>query len=159
MVLDRAHTFISRRDFYCCSGRMTLQQERKGAQPQCDLRYSCCLKSRENFTTAYSTALQARTCPLKYRSNAESFQFTRSWQLEWQVLYRSRACLNHSMQRGDDHIRSHTMPFFVITSNSCSIRLQNGGKPDSPEEVDPVKRYIRSARDLATTSATDTINT
>ena len=50
----------------------------------------------------------------------------------------------------------------VVTSIFLCNHLeffQNGGKPDSPEEVDPVKRYIRSARDLATTSATDTINT
>ena len=50
----------------------------------------------------------------------------------------------------------------AVTPNTVFTRLQylqNGGKPDSPEEVDPVKRYIRNSRDLATTSATDTINT
>lgn len=38
-------------------------------------------------------------------------------------------------------------------------RFRTVAKPDIPEEVDLVKRYIRSARDLATTSTADTINT
>ncbi|CAM9166878.1 unnamed protein product, partial [Laminaria digitata] len=37
--------------------------------------------------------------------------------------------------------------------------IQNGGKPDSPEEEDPVKRYIRTTRDLSRMVFTDTINT
>ncbi|CAM9093034.1 unnamed protein product [Laminaria digitata] len=37
--------------------------------------------------------------------------------------------------------------------------IQNGGKPDSDEEVDPVKRYIRNSRDLSRLVATDTVNT
>ena len=36
---------------------------------------------------------------------------------------------------------------------------QNGGKPDSPEEEDSVKRYIRNSRDLSRLVVTDTINT
>ncbi|CAM9093102.1 unnamed protein product [Laminaria digitata] len=37
--------------------------------------------------------------------------------------------------------------------------IQNGGKPDSKEEEDDVKRYIRNARDLSRLVVTDTINT
>ena len=55
-------------------------------------------------------------------------------------------------------------PSFVraVTSNALSIHshlIQNGGKPDAPEEEDPVKRYIRNSRDLSRTVVTDTINT
>ncbi|CAN0357337.1 unnamed protein product, partial [Scytosiphon promiscuus] len=39
------------------------------------------------------------------------------------------------------------------------VFVQNGGTPDSPEEVDPVKRYIRNARDLSRLVFTDTIYT
>ncbi|CAM9447778.1 unnamed protein product [Laminaria digitata] len=37
--------------------------------------------------------------------------------------------------------------------------IQNGGRPASPEEVDPVKRYIRNSRDLSTLVAADIIKT
>ena len=52
--------------------------------------------------------------------------------------------------------------FRALISKPFSTRshvLQNGGKPDSPEEEDPVKRYIRTTRDLSRLVATDTINT
>lgn len=49
----------------------------------------------------------------------------------------------------------------AVTSKGsiCLLYTQNGGKPDSPEEEDPVKRYIRNSRDLSRTVVTDTINT
>lgn len=43
----------------------------------------------------------------------------------------------------------------------CFVTLfpQNGVKPDEPEALDPEKRYIRNARDLARLVYTDTIYT
>ena len=38
-------------------------------------------------------------------------------------------------------------------------QTQNGGAPDSAEELDSEKRYIRNSRDLARLVATDTIYT
>eukprot|EP00903_Cladosiphon_okamuranus_P011260 g10618.t1 len=46
-----------------------------------------------------------------------------------------------------------------MTSHADWLFIQNGGAPDSPEEMDSQKRYIRSARDLARLVATDTIYT
>ncbi|CAN0533979.1 unnamed protein product, partial [Laminaria digitata] len=37
--------------------------------------------------------------------------------------------------------------------------LQSVGEPDSEEEEDPVKRYIRNSRDLSRLVFTDTVNT
>ncbi|CAM9376610.1 unnamed protein product [Laminaria digitata] len=37
--------------------------------------------------------------------------------------------------------------------------IQNGGRPDSDEDVDTVDRYIRNSRDLSRLVATDTVNT
>ena len=50
----------------------------------------------------------------------------------------------------------------TLTENASSFPPQfeqNGGKPDSPEEEDSVKRYIRNSRDLSRLVVTDTINT
>ncbi|CAN0146901.1 unnamed protein product [Scytosiphon promiscuus] len=44
-----------------------------------------------------------------------------------------------------------------MTDYDSWLDIQNGAAPDSPEEMDSEKRYIRNARDLARLVATDTI--
>eukprot|EP00752_Nemacystus_decipiens_P010080 g8982.t1 len=46
-----------------------------------------------------------------------------------------------------------------MTSHDDWLFVQNGGAPESPEEMDSEKRYVRNARDLARLVATDTIYT
>ena len=81
-------------------------------------------------------------------------------QLGFPDVHRAHALvpMNHSIACGADGSE------FVraVTSNALSFHshlIQNGGKPDAPEEEDPVKRYIRNSRDLSRTVVTDTINT
>ena len=91
-----------------------------------------------------------------------SFSFLCLCSLEYSQIESVLDAFEHLECCGVTMICLGSISLLVTTSDSFLAplkTLQNGGKPDSPEEVDPVKRYIRSARDLATTSATDTINT